>query len=77
MSWFNLFQEKQNNCSITFGKGINASLAPDEEELFKLSYEAFEKKDILNGYELFFKSLINFSNTQSNNSIKVSQRFMV
>lgn len=69
MSWFNLFEKKQNNCSITFGKGINGSLAPDEEELFKLSYEAFEKKDILNGYELFFQSLINFSNTQSNNNI--------
>ncbi len=69
MSWFNFFRETQDNCSITFGKGINASLAPDEEELFKLSYEAFEKKDILNAYELFFKSLINFSDNQSNKNI--------
>jgi hypothetical protein len=73
MSWFNFFEETQDNCSITFGKGINASLAPDEEELFKLSYEAFEKKDILNAYELFFKSLINFSDNKSNHNIVLNK----
>ncbi|MDF1877852.1 hypothetical protein JHD47_08500 [Sulfurimonas sp. SAG-AH-194-L11] len=69
MSWFNFLQETQENCSVSFGRGINASIAPDEEELFELSSEAFEKKDILNAYELFFQSLINFSQNKSNQNI--------
>ena len=69
MSWLDFFQTPTDNCLITFGRGINASIAPDEEELFKKSYEAFEKKDILLAYELFFKSLINFTNTQANENI--------
>lgn len=73
MSWFNFFGETQDNCLITFGRDINASIAHNEEELFKLSYEAFEKKDILNAYELFFKSLINFTNDISNNNIVIKK----
>ncbi|MDQ7067031.1 MAG: hypothetical protein Q9M40_02925 [Sulfurimonas sp.] len=73
MSWFNLFKAPQNNCSLRFGRGINASLAPDEEELFKKSHEAFEKNDILNAYEFFFKSLINFTNNSSNENIVLNK----
>ena len=69
MSWFNFFTTKDTQKIQSFGRGINADLCKDEEELFNKSYEAFEKKDILDGYEYFFKSLENFSNGISNENI--------
>jgi len=74
MSWLDFFQTTHDNCPFTFGRGINASLAPNEEHLFNKAYEAFERGDILNGYELFFKSLINFTNKQSNNNILLHKK---
>ncbi|MCW8894824.1 MAG: hypothetical protein OQK48_01835 [Sulfurimonas sp.] len=68
MSWLNFFEAK-TELKHQFGRGINANLCENEEELFNKSYEAFEKKDILNAYEYFFKSLENFSNGESNNNI--------
>jgi len=68
MSWLNFFQSK-HNLKYTFGRGINASISADEEELFIKSAEAFENKEILNGYELFFKSLINYNDDESNENI--------
>lgn len=68
MNWFNFFGtkiEKQH----PFGRGINANLSPDEEDFFNKSYEAFEKKEILEAYEYFFKSLENFTNGISNENI--------
>ena len=56
-----------------FGRGINANIAPNEEELFEKSYEAFESKDILDAYEYFLKSLENFSNDESNKNIITSR----
>lgn len=68
MSWFDFF-----NTNIvhkhSFGRGINANISPNEEELFEKSYEAFERKDILNAYEYFLKSLENFTNNESNKNI--------
>ena len=61
MNWLNFFYNKTTQLRHSFGRGINASISPDEEELFNKSYEAFEKKDILKAYEYFFKSLENFS----------------
>lgn len=73
MSWLDFFQITQDNCPFTFGRGINASLAPNEEQLFNESYEAFERKEILNAYELFFKSLINYTNDKPNTNIVLNR----
>ncbi len=72
MSWFNFFQTK-TEIKHQFGRGINANLSPDEEELFNKSYEAFEKKEILDAYEYFFQSLENFTNGISNQNITTSR----
>jgi len=68
MSWLNFFQTTQT-LKHTFGRGINAQISPQEEELFIQSDEAFEKKEILKAYELFFESLINFTQEKKNNNI--------
>ena len=72
MSWLNFFQPK-HDLKHTFGRGINASISADEEELFLESAEAFENKNILDGYELFFKSLINYNSEESNENITFSR----
>lgn len=68
MSWLNFF-EPRVELKHSFGRGLNANLGKDEEELFNKSYEAFEKKDNLNGYEYFINSLQNYSNHTSNSNI--------
>ncbi len=72
MSWLNFFETK-TELKHSFGRGINATLSKDEEDLFNKSYEAFEKKDILNAYKYFFKSLENFSNAKSNQNIIITE----
>lgn len=69
MSWFNFFTTKSTQKKQSFGRGINADLSKDEEELFNKSYEAFEQKEILDAYEYFFQSIENFSNGVSNQNI--------
>jgi len=69
MSWLDFFQTTESTCSIHFGRGIHAEISPNEEELFNKSYEAFEKKEILDAYEYFFKSLINYTNETPNENI--------
>jgi hypothetical protein len=68
VNWLNFFETK-TELKHKFGRGINANLHEDEEDLFNKSYEAFERKDILDAYEYFFKSLQNYSNDISNNNI--------
>ena len=68
MSWLDFFQTTQP-LKHTFGRGINAKIAKNEEELFLKSSEAFENREIVQAYELFFQSLINYSNETSNNNI--------
>jgi len=68
MSWLHFFKPKPH-CSKSFGRGINADIAKNEEELFNKSYEAFEKKEILNAYEFFFNSLMNYKNGLPNDNI--------
>ncbi len=68
MSWLNFFETKTQK-KHPFGRGINANISPNEEDLFNKSYEAFEHKDILNAYDYFFKSLENFTNKKSNHNI--------
>ncbi len=69
MNWLNFFHNKTTPLKHPFGRGINAKLSEDEEELFNKSYEAFEHKEILKAYEYFFKSLENFTNDTANNNI--------
>ncbi|MFT5660179.1 MAG: hypothetical protein ACI9TV_000819 [Sulfurimonas sp.] len=69
MNWLNFFDNKTTPLKHPFGRGINAKLSENEEELFNKSYEAFESKDILKAYEYFFKSLENFTNEDSNQNI--------
>ncbi|MBU0720215.1 hypothetical protein KJ877_02610 [bacterium] len=68
MSWLNFFETK-TELKHPFGRGINASLADDEEELFNKSYEAFAAKDILSAYEYFFRSLQNYTDNHFNENI--------
>jgi len=69
LNWLNFFDTKTTQLRHPFGRGINATISPDEEELFNKSYEAFEKQDILKAYEYFFKSLENYSGENSNQNI--------
>ncbi|ADN08773.1 hypothetical protein [Sulfurimonas autotrophica] len=68
MSWLHFFRPKPH-CLKSFGRGINADIAKNEGELFNKAYEAFEKKEILNAYEFFFNSLMNYKNGISNENI--------
>ena len=72
MNWLNFLQTKRE-CHIKFGRGTNAQIAKDEEELFNKSYESFEKKEILNAYEYFLNSLINYTNDISNENILINK----
>jgi len=69
LNWLNFFDTKITQLRHPFGRGINATIAPDEEELFNKSYEAFEKHEIIKAYEYFFKSLQNYSGEDSNQNI--------
>ncbi|EQB39388.1 hypothetical protein M947_06935 [Sulfurimonas hongkongensis] len=71
MNWFNFFDTKITELRHPFGRGINASLSPNEEELFNKSYESFEKHEILDAYEFFLKTLENFTNQISNKNITI------
>lgn len=72
MSWLNFFETKAE-LKHQFGRGVNANLSKDEEDLFNKSYEAFEAKDILSAYEYFFKSLENFAEGASNQNISFAR----
>lgn len=73
MSWLDFFQTPQSSCNLSFGRGINAQISPEEEELFNKSYKAFENKNILDAYDYFFQSLINYSHERSNENIIISR----
>ena len=72
MSWLNFFETKIEQ-RHQFGRGINASISDDEEDLFNKSYEAFGNNDTINAYELFFKSIENFTNGDSNQNITTNK----
>jgi len=72
MSWLDFFTTN-NSHKYPFGRGINANISPNEEELFEKSYEAFECKNILDAYEYFLNSLQNFTNNESNKNIITSR----
>ena len=69
MSWLDFFQTTESPCKSKFGRGIGAKISPDEEELFNKSFQAFENKKILDAYEYFLKSLLNFTNGVDNKNI--------
>jgi len=66
MNWMSFFESKES-INHSFGRGINAQIADDEEELFNLSSKEFENKNILKAYEYFFKSLQNYSSENISN----------
>ena len=68
MSWLNFFETKIEQ-KHQFGRGINASISENEEDLFNKSYESFSNNDILNAYEFFFKSIENFTDGASNQNV--------
>jgi len=69
MNWLDFFQTTQSLCDISFGRGINATVSSQEEELFNKSALAFENKKIVDAYYYFLQSLINFQNDMSNENI--------
>lgn len=73
MSWLDFFQTTQSLCDISFGRGINATVSSQEEELFNNSASAFENKEVVNAYEYFLQSLINFQNEVSNENITLKR----
>jgi len=73
MSWVDFFDPQITELKHQFGRGINSSPSEEEYELFTKSYEAFERKEILNAYMYFFKSIENFTNKQSNNNIVINK----
>jgi len=73
LNWFNFLSTKRTLLRHPFGRGINATLSPDEEEFFNLSYESFEKHEILNAYEFFLKTIENFTSKTSNKNITISR----
>lgn len=68
MSWLNFFETKIEQ-KHQFGRGINASISENEEDLFNKSYEAFADNDIMDAYEFFFKSIENFTDGASNQNV--------
>lgn len=64
----NFFESKESN-KYFFGRDINATIAQNEEELFNLSYKEFENNNILQAYEYFFNSLLNYTNEIANDNI--------
>jgi len=69
MSWLNFFDTKTISPKHSFGRGVGASISPDEEELFYKSYQSFEDKNIVDAYDYFFQSLQNFKEDKANNNI--------
>jgi len=72
MSWLDFFTTS-TTYKHPFGRGINANIAPNEEELFEKSYEAFESKNILDAYEYFLQSLQNYTKNEANQNIITSR----
>ena len=73
MNWLNFFDYKTTQLRHPFGRGINATISPEEEELFNKSQEAFESKNILDAYEYFFNSMQNFTDDNSNQNIIINR----
>ena len=59
MNWLNFFDTKTEK-KHSFGRGTNANISPQEEELFNKSITAFDDKNIVDAYEYFLNSLMNF-----------------
>jgi hypothetical protein len=72
MNWLNFLQTKRE-CHFNFGRGTHAQIAKEEETLFNKAAEAFEKKEILDAYEYFLSSLINFHDDISNENITIQR----
>ena len=72
MGWLDFFETK-TELKHAFGRGTNANLAEEEEDLFNKSYEAFESKETLTAYAYFLQSLQNYSNENANENIIIQK----
>jgi len=73
MNWLNFFHNKTTKIHHPFGRGINATISDEEEELFNKSQDEFSNKNILDAYEYFFNSLQNFTDDNSNKNIIIKR----
>lgn len=72
MGWLNFFEPKIEP-KHSFGRGINAKPHEEEERFFNMSYDAFEKKDILTAYEYFFYTLQNYTGGTANQNLIIKK----
>jgi hypothetical protein len=73
LDWFHHFFDHDTPKNYQFGRSINASINPEEPQLFESSSEAFENDRILEGYSYFLSSLQNFSVDTPNHNIILTQ----
>lgn len=71
--WLHHLFEHDAPTAYQFGRSINASINPQEPELFDASAKAFEEENILEGYSHFLTSLQNFTAETPNHNIILTQ----
>ncbi|MDX1294707.1 MAG: hypothetical protein R3302_00470, partial [Sulfurimonadaceae bacterium] len=69
--WFSRFFEHNEPLRHQFGRGINASIAPHEPELYNRAMMAFEEGRILDAYEDFLTSLQNFIDDEPTGNVAI------
>ncbi len=67
------FFENRVELRHSFGRGTNANVSPNEEDLFNQSYEAFENKKIVDAYEYFLNSLNNYKDATPNHNVTIER----
>lgn len=72
MRWFHFFKKKKH-FTHPFGRGINASISKNEEDLFTKSYELFMEQKTLQAYTYFLHSQQNYTNDIPNNNIEMQE----
>jgi hypothetical protein len=71
--WFSRLFERHEPQQYQFGRGINASISPDEPELYNDSMTAFEEGKVLEAYEFFLLSLQNFKAGEPSGNIHITK----
>ena len=71
--WFFRLFERHEPRQYQFGRGINASVNPDEPALYNEAMEAFEAGDILKAYLAFLESLQNFQGNEASRNIRIDE----
>jgi hypothetical protein len=71
--WFSRLFEHNEPLRHQFGRGINASVAPQEPELYNDAMIAFEEGRILDAYKDFLTSLQNFKEEKATGNITIRE----